>query len=93
MKREVEARVIESISDIHVCVFCKSEQIKWGYATTSVAIFRDFHANHAKSFTVNLGFERMKHDPQSITTARADGFLQAHLVQRYADTRVEAKAA
>jgi hypothetical protein len=41
IREHVQARVIEPITDIDGCIFCKSENIKKeGYATTSTGIFR-----------------------------------------------------
>ena len=71
VRQEVEARVIEPITDIHGCLFCKSEQIiKWGLRHNKYGDIQRFSCNSCgKSFTVNIGFERMKHNPQAITTA------------------------
>ncbi len=71
VRREVEARVIEPITDIHVCLFCKSESIiKWGIRHNRYGDIQKFSCKACgKFFTVNLGFERMKHNPQGITAA------------------------
>jgi transposase-like protein len=71
VRREVEARVIEPITDIHACLFCKSESIiKWGLRHNKYGDIQRFSCKSCgKSFTINLGFERMKHSPQAITTA------------------------
>jgi len=71
VRREVETRVIEPITDIHACLFCKSESIiKWGLRHNRYGDIQRFSCKSCgKSFTVNLGFERMKHNPQAITTA------------------------
>jgi transposase-like protein len=69
VRREVEARVIEPIS-FDACIFCKSpEIIKWMRHSLYGDIQRFSCKSCGKSFTVNLGFERMKHNPQAITTA------------------------
>ena len=70
VRREVEARVIEPIS-FDACIFCKSPQIiKWGMRHNMYGDIQRFSCKSCgKSFTVNLGFERMKHNPQAITTA------------------------
>ncbi len=40
------------------------------YDTTSMEIFRKFECRDCKRyFTINIGFEKMKHNPQGITTA------------------------
>jgi len=71
VRKVVEARVIEPITDIHACLFCKSESIiKWGLRHNMYGDIQRFACKSCgKSFTVNLGFERMKHNPQAITTA------------------------
>jgi len=71
VRNVVEARVIEPITDIHGCLFCKSEQIiKWGIRHNKYGDIQKFSCKSCgKFFTVNLGFEKMKHNPQAITTA------------------------
>jgi transposase-like protein len=71
LRQQVEARVIEPISDIHACLFCKSEQIiKKGLRHNRYGDIQKFGCKACgKFFTVNFGFERMKHNPQGITTA------------------------
>lgn len=71
VRKQVEARVIEPVTDIHTCLFCKSDAIirkglrhnKFG----DIQKFRCLSCN--RYFTINIGFERMKHNPQGITTA------------------------
>jgi transposase-like protein len=71
IREQVQARVIEPITDIHACLFCKSESIiRWGLRHNKYGGIQRFSCKSCgKSFTVNLGFERMKHNPQAITTA------------------------
>ena len=71
LREHVQARVIEPITDIHACLFCKSESIiKWGLRHNSYGDIQKFSCKSCgKFFTVNLGFEKMKHNPQAITTA------------------------
>ena len=71
LREQVEARVIEPITDIHACIFCKSDEIiRWGLRHNKYGDIQRFSCKSCfKSFTVNLGFERMKHNPQAITTA------------------------
>src|SRR5208283_2205901 len=71
LRKAVETRVIEPIGDIHGCLFCKSESIiKWGIRHNKYGDIQKFSCKSCgKFFTVNLGFERMKHNPQGITTA------------------------
>ena len=67
----VAARVIEPITDIHACLFCKSELIiKKGLRHNKYGDIQKFVCKSCgKFFTVNFGFERMKHNPKGITTA------------------------
>ena len=71
VRKEVEARVIEPITDIHACLFCKSENIiRWGLRHNKYGDIQKFSCKSCgKFFTINLGFEKMKHSPQAITTA------------------------
>jgi len=71
VRKEVEAIVIEPITDIHACLFCKSENIiRWGLRHNKYGDIQKFSCKSCgKFFTINLGFEKMKHSPQAITTA------------------------
>ncbi len=71
LREQVQARVIEPIADVHACLFCKSEQIiKKGLRHNRYGDLQKFSCKSCgKYFTVNFGFERMKHNPQGITTA------------------------
>ncbi len=71
VREHVQARVIEPITDIHGCIFCKSENIKKdGLRHNKYGDIQKFYCKACgKWFTVNFGFERMKHSPQGITTA------------------------
>ena len=71
LRETVAARVIEPIADIHSCLFCKSELIiKKGLRHNKYGDIQKFACKSCgKFFTVNFGFERMKHNPQGITTA------------------------
>ncbi len=71
IREQVQARVIEPITDIHACLFCKSELIiKKGLRHNKYGDIQKFGCKSCgKFFTVNFGFERMKHSPQGITTA------------------------
>jgi transposase-like protein len=91
VRREVEARVIEPIS-FEACLFCKSPQIiKWGMRHNTYGDIQRFSCKSCgKSFTVNLGFERMKHNPQAITTAMqlyfsGESLRNVELMQTYLD--------
>jgi len=71
LRRKVWNRVIEPITDIHVCIFCQSDKIvKDGVRRNKCGVIQKFRCRSCgKYFTVNIGFERMKHNPQGITTA------------------------
>jgi transposase-like protein len=71
IREKVQARVIEPITGIEVCLFCKSEKIiKKGLRHNKYGDIQKFRCVACgKYFTVNFGFERMKHNPQGITTA------------------------
>ena len=70
LREVVTPRVIASI-DIHTCIYCKSEHlIKWGIRHNKYGDIQKFSCKSCgKFFTLNLGFEHMKHNPQGITTA------------------------
>jgi len=65
-----QATVIEPI-DVHVCLYCKSDRlIKWGIRHNRYGNIQKFSCKACgRYFTINLGFERMKHNPQGITAA------------------------
>ena len=62
--------VIEQIA-ISECIFCHSANIKkYGVRhNKSGDIQRFLCVSCGKTFSINIGFERMKHNPQAITTA------------------------
>jgi len=70
VRKQVETRVIEPIS-FEACIYCRSPNIiKWGVRHNKYGDIQKFSCKTCgKFFTVNLGFERMKHSPQGITTA------------------------
>ena len=70
LRKAVESRIIEPIV-LDACIFCKSPSIiKWGLRRNKYGDIQRFSCKSCgKCFTVNLGFERMKHNPQAITTA------------------------
>jgi transposase-like protein len=71
IRKEVQRSVIEPIADIHACLFCKSENlIRFGLRHNKYGNLQKFSCKSCgKYFTINIGFERMKHNPQGITTA------------------------
>ena len=71
IREEVQARVIEPITGIEACIYCKSEKIKKdGLRRNKYGDIQKFRCLACERyFTINFGFERMKHNPQGITTA------------------------
>jgi transposase-like protein len=71
MKEQVKKSVIIQEVNISTCVYCHSANIKkFGVRhNKSGDIQRFLCGNCNKTFSVNIGFERMKHNPKVITTA------------------------
>jgi len=80
VRKAVEARVIEPIT-FDACIFCRSKEIiKWGVRHNKYGDIQKFGCKACgKFFTVNIGFERMKHDPQGVTAAMQLYFSGASL--------------
>jgi len=66
----VKENVIQPVT-VTTCLFCRSENLKkFGLRHNKYGdIQRFLCADCHRTFSVNLGFERMKHSPQGITTA------------------------
>ena len=71
VRREVEVRRVEPITGSSNCIYCGSESIvKDGVRHNKAGEIRVFYCKGCQMhFTLNLGFEKMKHNPQAITTA------------------------
>jgi len=71
MREQVRKNVVIEEVAISNCVFCHSSNIKkFGVRKNkSGGIQRFICADCGKTFSVNIGFERMKHNPQAITSA------------------------
>jgi putative transposase len=71
LRKEVEIRRIEPIVNIQNCIYCKSVKIvKDGLRHNKRGDIQKFNCKDcSKYFTINIGFEKMKHNPQGITTA------------------------
>jgi putative transposase len=69
-KRVEEARRIEPIQG-QVCVACGSADLmRWGFRHNKSGDLQVFKCRGCgRFFTVNIGFEKMKHNPKAITTA------------------------
>jgi putative transposase len=71
LRDKVKEHVVLEPVVINACIFCKSEAIiKDGLRHNQYGDIQKFNCKACGHyFTVNLGFERMKHNPQGITTA------------------------
>jgi transposase-like protein len=71
LRTEVQARVIQPITEFYSCIYCQSTEIvKDGLRHNKYGAIQKFNCKSCgKYFTVNIGFEKMKHNPQGITTA------------------------
>ena len=70
LRAVVQPTVIEPIH-VEVCLYCKSPEIvKDGQRHNKYGDIQKWNCHSCgRYFTVNLGFERMKHNPQAITSA------------------------
>jgi len=70
IRKEVEAHVIKPLN-IEACIYCRSlELIHFGIRHNKCGDLQKFSCKACgRFFTVNIGFERMRHSPQGITTA------------------------
>jgi len=68
--KEVEIRKIEPINNVQNCIYCKSPKIaKDGLRHNKHGNIQKYNCKDCgKYFTINIGFEKMKHNPQGITT-------------------------
>jgi transposase-like protein len=71
MKAEVKKSVVIQEVNVSTCVFCHSSNIKkFGIRKNKSGNIQRFLCEDCgKTFSVNIGFERMKHNPQAITSA------------------------
>src|SRR6185312_9669218 len=71
LRKTVEVRRIEPIVNIDNCKYCKSDNlVKDGLRRNKHGNIQKFECRDCKRyFTINIGFEKMKHNPQGITTA------------------------
>jgi len=70
VRQQAAPTIIEPVR-FDACIFCRSENlIKWGIRHNKYGAIQRFACKACgKSFTVNLGFEHMKHNPQGVTAA------------------------
>ncbi len=71
IRKEVEERRIEPIESISECIYCGSSNLKKdGVRKNKTGMIQKFYCRNChKYMTFNLGFEKMKHSPQAITSA------------------------
>lgn len=71
IRKEVEITKIEPLVNVNECIYCKSVSIiKDGLRHNKHGDIQRFDCKKCnKYFTINIGFEKMKHNPQGITTA------------------------
>ena len=71
IRTEVAIRKISPINNLSECIYCHSENImKKGLRKNKSGTLQKYLCrNCGKYFTFNVGFERMKHNPQAITSA------------------------
>jgi transposase-like protein len=71
LRAEVAVRRIEPVGNLAECIFCGSSNIvKDGVRKNKSGTIQKFYCRDCNHyFTFNVGFERMKHNPQAITSA------------------------
>jgi len=71
LREKVRENIVIQPVEINVCIFCQSSRIKkFGIRHNKDAdIQRFLCADCGRTFSVNIGFEKMKHNPHAITTA------------------------
>jgi transposase-like protein len=71
LRAEVAVRRITPIDNLSNCIYCDSSNLKKkGIRKNKSGNIQKFYCRDChKYFTFNIGFERMKHNPQAITSA------------------------
>jgi transposase-like protein len=71
IRAEVSIRTISPIENLSECIYCGSSNLKKkGIRKNKAGNIQKFYCRDChKYFTFNVGFERMKHNPQAITSA------------------------
>jgi transposase-like protein len=71
IRAEVAVRRIEPIENLTECVYCGSSNLKKdGIRKNKAGMIQKFYCRDChRYFTFNVGFEKMKHNPQAITSA------------------------
>ena len=83
LRKTIEVRKIEPIS-ITGCKYCKSDNlVKDGIRKNKHGNIQKFECRDCRRyFTINIGFEKMKHNPKGITTAMQLYFSGESLEER-----------
>ena len=71
VRAEVAVRRIEPITSVTECIYCGSNNLKKdGLRKNKSGTIQKFYCRTCKRyFSFNIGFEKMKHNPQAVTTA------------------------
>jgi len=71
LRAEVKVRTISPIENLTECIYCGSSNLKKdGIRKNKAGDIQKFYCRDChKYMTFNIGFERMKHNPQAITSA------------------------
>jgi transposase-like protein len=71
LRAEVKVRTIAPIENLTECIYCGSSNLKKdGLRKNKSGTIQKFYCRDChKYMTFNIGFERMKHNPQAITSA------------------------
>jgi len=71
IRAEVKVRTISPIENLTECIYCGSSNLKKdGLRKNKFGVIQKFYCRDChKYMTFNIGFERMKHNPQAITSA------------------------
>lgn len=71
VRKAVEVRKIEPVVIVDACIFCKSTDIvRDGIRHNKHGDIQKFNCKGCgRYFTINIGFEKMMHNPQAVTTA------------------------
>ncbi len=71
LRAEVKVRTIAPIENLSACIYCGSSNLKKdGVRKNKAGTIQKFFCRDChKYMTFNIGFERMKHNPQAITSA------------------------
>jgi transposase-like protein len=71
LREVVQLKAIEPIGEVHACIYCHASKIvRDGLRHNQYGDIQKWNCKACgRYFTVNIGFERMKHNPQGITTA------------------------